>query len=110
MIDLGRMKVPIIEDKEGNATWSLKIDDISVSEKEVGLNYIDVDGYSGDNCVFQMTTYASGKVELTLSASDDEWETFNDKDDYTSFIMAMSIAREYAVEQLHKAMKDEASK
>ena len=49
MIDLGRMKVPIIEDKKGNATWSLLIDDISVSDKEVGLNYIDVNAYNGEN-------------------------------------------------------------
>jgi hypothetical protein len=40
----------------------------------------------------------------------DDEAVLDNKDDYTSFIMAMSIAREYAVEQLHKAMKDSLKK
>lgn len=106
MIDLGRMKVPIIEDKKGNATWSLLIDDISVSDVEVGLNYIQVFGYRLEEKIFALEVKANGESLIDFKRR----QEVGDKDDYTSFIMAMSIAREYAVEQLHKAIKDEASK
>jgi hypothetical protein len=104
------MKVPIIEDKEGNATWSLLIEDISSSDIGVDLNWIAVKGYRGKVEVFHLEVKASGKTQVTLNEEGGIWAYCSDKDDYTSFIMAMSIAREYAVEQLHKAMKDEASK
>jgi hypothetical protein len=107
MIDLGRMKVPIIEDKKGNVTWSLLVGDISITDKGVDLNHIDVEGYHGNDerYKFSLTLYASGRSAILFCGMGDDEAVLDNKDDYTSFVMAMSIAREYAVDQLGKEIK-----